>query len=76
MCLAIPVQVTELLDHQRAMVNLGGIKKEINTSLLESVKIGDYVIIHVGYALTKLDEAEAHKTLRLFADMQRGEISQ
>lgn len=69
MCLALPAQITQILDDQRAIVNLGGVKKEISTALLDTVSEGDFVIIHVGYALTRLDEAEAQKTLRLFSDM-------
>lgn len=70
MCLALPTQVIRLLDSQRALVNLGGIEKVISIALLDNVKEGDYVILHVGYALTKLDEEEAQKTLSLFAKMQ------
>ncbi|VVC75532.1 Hydrogenase-2 operon protein HybG [Aquicella siphonis] len=69
MCLALPAQVIELLEDQRAIVSLGGVRKEISTSLLETVSAGEYVIIHVGYALTRLDEQEAQKTLQLFADL-------
>ena len=64
-----PAQITQILDNQRAIINLGGITKEISTALLDEVAEGDYVIIHVGYALTRLDEKEAQKTLRLFAQM-------
>jgi hydrogenase expression/formation protein HypC len=69
MCLAMPAQVTELKPGQLARVNLGGIEKEISTVLLSDVSVGDYVIIHVGYALTKLDQAEAKKTLAAFAEL-------
>ena len=72
MCLAMPAQITKMLDHQRALVNLGGIIKEISTSLLDNVAEGDYVILHVGYALTRLDEQEAQKTLLIFAEMMQG----
>jgi len=72
MCLAIPVRVTKLLENQRAIVHLGGIEKEISIALVEQVVEGDYVILHVGYALAKLDEHEAKKTLQLFADMLQG----
>ncbi len=72
MCLAMPVRVTKVLAEQRALVNLGGIEKEISVSLLEQVAEGDYVILHVGHALTKLDEHEAQKTLQLFAEMMQG----
>lgn len=72
MCLAMPAQITKLLESQRALVNLGGIEKEISTALIENVTEGDYVILHVGYALTRLDEHEAQKTLALFAEMLQG----
>ena len=69
MCLAMPAQVMQILDEERALINLGGIIKEISIALLDKVAEGDYVIIHVGYALTRLDEQEAQKTLNLFAQM-------
>ncbi len=69
MCLAMPAQITQILDNARAIINLGGITKEISLALLDEVAEGDYVIIHVGYALTRLDEQEAKKTLSLFAQM-------
>lgn len=71
MCLALPAQITQLLDNERAVVNLGGVTKEISISLLSQIAVGDYVIIHVGYALTRLDEKEAQKTLGFFAEMLR-----
>lgn len=75
MCLAMPAQITKMLGNQRALVNLGGIEKEISTSLLEDIAEGDYVILHVGYALTRLDEQEAQKTLLLFAEMMQGVLN-
>ena len=69
MCLALPAQITQILDDAKAIVNIGGITKEISTALLDEVALGDYVIIHVGYALTRLNEHEAEKTLNLFAQM-------
>lgn len=69
MCLAIPAQVIELRDGDNAVVDLAGVRKEISLSLVEGVQVGDYVIVHVGYALNKLDPEEAEKTLALFAEM-------
>lgn len=69
MCLAIPVQVIELLPDEQAVVALGGVKKTISLALVDDVAVGDYVILHVGYALQKLDRDEAEKTLALFAEM-------
>ena len=68
MCLAVPVRVVELGQGDAAIVDLGGIRKEISLALVEDVAVGDYVILHVGYALTKLDPAEAERTLALFAE--------
>jgi hydrogenase expression/formation protein HypC len=68
MCLAIPVLVTELLDGDMARVTLDGVQKTISLALVEDVRPGDYVILHVGYALNKLDPDEAEKTLQLLAE--------
>ena len=73
MCLAIPAQVVELRDGDNAIVDLAGVKKEISLALVEGVVVGDYVIVHVGYALNKLDPEEAARTLKLFAEM--GELA-
>jgi hydrogenase expression/formation protein HypC len=67
MCLAIPVQVTELLPDDMARVSLDGVTKVVSTALVEDLKIGDYVVLHVGYALSKIDPEEAARTLELFA---------
>ncbi len=76
MCLAMPARVVELKDDDQAVVELEGVRREISLALIEAPKIGDYVIVHVGYALSKLDPEEAMKTLALFAEMQAaGEAS-
>jgi hydrogenase expression/formation protein HypC len=69
MCLAIPVKVVDVGADDSAIVDLGGVRKEISLALLDGVQVGDYVILHVGYALTRLDPEEAEKTLALFAEM-------
>jgi hydrogenase expression/formation protein HypC len=72
MCLALPVKVVAVgmgPAGDGAMVDLGGVKKEISLALLDDVVVGDYVILHVGYALSKLDPEEAAKTLALFAQI-------
>lgn len=68
MCLAIPARVIELLAGDNARIDLGGVKKEISLALVDDVAVGDYVIVHVGYALSKLDPEEAAHTLALFAE--------
>jgi hydrogenase expression/formation protein HypC len=67
MCLAIPAQVVELAADDTAIVDLAGVRKDVSLSLLDGVQVGDYVIIHVGYALTRLDPLEAEQTLALMA---------
>lgn len=69
MCLAIPALVVELLPDDMARIELDGVRKDISLSLVEGVKIGDYVIVHVGYALQVLDPEEAAQTLALFAEL-------
>ena len=73
MCLAIPVRVVKVGAGDTAIVDLGGVQKEISIALLDDVAVGDYVILHVGYALSKLDPEEAEKTLALFAEMNAAE---
>ena len=63
------MRITELLEGNRALASAGGILREIDTTLVEGLQVGDYVILHVGYALSKLDEAEALQTLKIMADI-------
>ena len=68
MCLAIPARVVALIAPDSALIDLGGVQKEVSLALLDGIAPGDYVIVHVGYALTRLDPAEAERTLRVFAE--------
>ena len=70
MCLAIPVQITELIDENRARASVGGIVREINVALIDEPAVGDFVILHVGFALTKIDEAKAARTLAAMAEAE------
>lgn len=69
MCLAIPALIEQLTASDSAIVSLGGVRKEVSLALVEDVAVGDYVIVHVGYALQKLDQEEAQHTLALFAEL-------
>lgn len=69
MCLAIPAEVTKLLPDDMAIVSIDGVSKEISVALIENLAVGDYVIIHVGYALTKIDPEEARRTLELLREL-------
>lgn len=67
MCLAIPARVVRLEPPDQALVELGGVRKRISVALVEAVAPGDYVIVHVGYALARLDPVAATATLELMA---------
>jgi len=68
MCLAIPMKLLER-DAQRGTVETGGAKRDVMLTLTPEAKAGDYVIVHAGYALEVLDEAEALRTLELFREI-------
>jgi hydrogenase expression/formation protein HypC len=68
MCLAIPILVEQLLPGDMACVTLNGVSKRVSIALLEDVRIGDYLLIHVGYALARLDPEEAALTLALMRE--------
>ncbi|MCS3918838.1 HypC/HybG/HupF family hydrogenase formation chaperone [Fervidibacter sacchari] len=67
MCLAVPAKVVEIVDeeNQIAKVDIGGVRRNISVALLEDVKVGDWVLVHVGFAIQKVDEEEAAQTLAL-----------
>ena len=75
MCLAIPVRITELLAGDRALASAGGIVREIDVALVDDLQVGDYVILHVGYALSKLNEVEAQKTLEAMAAIGASDVA-
>ena len=73
MCLAIPGKIVEIVDAENdiAKVEVGGVRRNINIGMLdkEDARIGDYVLIHVGFAMSKIDEKEAEDTLRLLEEL-------
>lgn len=68
MCLAIPAEVLSVTG-DAAQVSVGGIRKTVSIALVDDVAPGDYVLIHVGYALSRIDEAEAKRTLASIAEL-------
>ncbi len=69
MCLALPARIISIdTTTDMAIVALGEVKREVSLALVQDVSINDYVLIHVGYALNKVSEEEAEKTLALFAE--------
>jgi hydrogenase expression/formation protein HypC len=71
MCLAIPGKIIEIVDIENhiAKVDVGGVRRNVNIGMLEDAGVGDYVLIHVGFAMSKVDEKEAEETLRLLQDL-------
>lgn len=69
MCLALPARVVALRGADSALIDLGGVRKEVSIALVPEVQVGDYVIVHVGYAIGTLDVEEAEATLALFASL-------
>ena len=71
MCLAIPARITEIdTAADSAVVALGEVRKQISLALVDDVEIGDYVLIHVGYALNRISPEEAERTLALFGEAE------
>ena len=73
MCLAIPAEVVELLPDAMARVSIDGVTKVVSLALVDGVVAGDYVLLHVGFALSRIDEKEATETLAILREM--GELS-
>ncbi|HVF46168.1 MAG TPA: HypC/HybG/HupF family hydrogenase formation chaperone [Pyrinomonadaceae bacterium] len=71
MCLAIPGKIVEItdVDNRIAKIEIGGVRRSVNIGLLDDVAIGDYVLVHVGFAMSKVDEKEAHETLRMLKEL-------
>ncbi|HEY5626645.1 MAG TPA: HypC/HybG/HupF family hydrogenase formation chaperone [Nitrospira sp.] len=75
MCLAVPGQVVTIQEDplRTATVSFGGIAKEVSLALVPEATVGDYVIVHVGFAISKLNEQAARKSLELLAQLDTGE---
>lgn len=71
MCLAVPGQVLNIKDDtvRTATVSFGGVTKSVSLALVPDAGVGDYVIVHVGFAISKLDEEAAKRTLETYADL-------
>jgi len=68
MCLAVPAKVVTLHEDGSATVSVGGVKKPVSLALIDGVAEGDYVIVHTGFALSRLDPEEAERTLELLRE--------
>ncbi|MEM7724127.1 MAG: HypC/HybG/HupF family hydrogenase formation chaperone [Pseudomonadota bacterium] len=69
MCHAVPAEVTEVLPGEMAQIDLSGAKRTVSTALVGPVEVGDYLLVHVGYALGRVDPEEAKATLRALEEI-------
>ena len=67
MCLAVPMCVVAI-DDLNAVCEIDGVKRDVSLMMLDNVRVGDYVLIHAGFAIEKLDQVEAEETLRIFRE--------
>ncbi len=75
MCLGIPMRIVER-DGEAAVVESGGVRKEIRLDLVRDAAVGDYVLVHAGYAIERLDESEALETLDLLRQVYRAAVGE
>lgn len=76
MCLAIPARVVSLLEADQAIVDLGGVRKQVSIALVPQARIDDYVIVHVGHAIGMIDPEEAARTLALFGELAQAQAAE
>ncbi|MBN2025678.1 MAG: HypC/HybG/HupF family hydrogenase formation chaperone [Actinobacteria bacterium] len=74
MCLAVPAEVLDLKEDELALVDIGGVRMDISLMLVDGVEAGDYVLVHAGFAIEKIDADEARKTLELLEEAARLQI--
>ena len=68
MCIAVPAKIEEIINHE-AVINYGNVKVKVNIMFIENPKIGDYVLVHAGCAIQKVDEEYAKETLEIFKEL-------
>ena len=71
MCLAIPAKVIEMDEPNLAVIEIGGVRKQVSLMLVDGVEVGDFVLVHAGFAIDKVDEGEARKTMDLLQELAR-----
>ena len=69
MCLGIPVEIIEIKDDGMALAEVGGVRKDVSIQLLGDVKVGDFVLLHAGFAIQRIDEKEAKETLEILREI-------
>jgi len=76
MCVAIPMKIQEMRDNHLCTAEIGGVAREISLMMLPDATVGDYVIVHAGFAIQKLDEEEALATLELFRELDESLLAE
>ncbi len=71
MCLAVPGEIKEILEDKQAVVDFMGVRKKVAIDLLEEIRVGDYVIVHAGFAISRLNKGEALETIECFKQLCR-----
>ncbi len=74
MCLAIPGQITEVGEGLKATVNFAGVKKVVDTTFIGEAAVGEWVLVHVGCAIQKVEEAAARETYRLLGEIRKEDL--
>jgi len=74
MCIAWPMRLLEILPEQYGMAELDGVRRRVGLRLLPGVKIGDYVLVHAGYAIEKVDQVQAEDQLEILAELKAGVV--
>ncbi len=70
MCLGVPMRIKKKIDDSKYIAELGGVEREVLTTLIDDIKVGDYVIVHTGFAINKLDLKEAEDMINLIKEMK------
>lgn len=72
MCLAIPAKVVKIISDDIILVDFGGVQREVKSTLLdEKIELNDYVLVHIGFAMTKVEEEDALETLKILAEVEQ-----
>lgn len=74
MCLATPVKVIEILNENRALVEKDGVFLSVSTLLFPSLQLGNYVLVHAGFIIQKIDDGEAFERIEMINELYKGEI--
>ncbi|MPN45603.1 hypothetical protein SDC9_193170 [bioreactor metagenome] len=74
MCIAWPMRLLEILPDHYGVAELDGVRRRVGLRLLSEVKVGDYVLVHAGYAIEKIDSAEAVTQLEILAELKAGVV--